>query len=153
MSDCQTGSWPACLRGLLLLPPTGWARLGVAGLFWEKVGPSTALAVNPLLPASPVPGCWREGRGPCAPNLAQRRGGHMDSGHWRRAHAGPWLQSQCELGTVAGKLSIPLCPIKSLAEPAPASSWAPRGGASICPRLRLVRPDGGCFQATKSSDL
>lgn len=41
----------------------------------------------------------------------------MDGGPWRCAHARPWLRSQCELGTVAGKLSIPLCPIKSLAEP------------------------------------
>lgn len=41
----------------------------------------------------------------------------MDGGHWRRAHARPWLRSQCELGTVAGKLSIPLCPIKSLGGP------------------------------------
>lgn len=76
----------------------------------------------------------------------------MDGGHWRGARAGRWLRSQCELGTVAGKLSIPLCPIKSLAE-LPPPPPAPRGGPPICPRPRRRGPDGGCFQATKSSDL
>lgn len=76
----------------------------------------------------------------------------MDSGHWQDAHARPWLPSQRELGVVAGKPSIPLCPIKALAGP-PRSPQAPRGRAAICPHSRSLGPDGGPFQATKSSDL
>lgn len=47
----------------------------------------------------------------------------MDGSHWQGAYARPWLQSQCELGTVAGKLSIALCPIKI-------------PGRAACPRCR-----------------
>lgn len=64
----------------------------------------------------------------------------MDGSHWRGAHARPWLWSQRELGTVVGKLSIPLCPIKSLAELPlilPGSPW--RGTSVSSPATAQAR--------------
>jgi hypothetical protein len=120
----------------------GEAEAGIALL--GKV----ALSVNLLWSSSSFPAAgrerWRQPRPAC---LALRLGGHMDDSHWRGAHARPWLGSQRELGTMVGKLSKPLCPIKipgSTAHPVPAlpptSFEAPCGGTPICPPLTTAWP-------------
>ena len=84
---------------------------------------------------------------------------------WHRGGKGIWTAATGKVPTPgsgfgpsvsSGRRRVSSLALSALYSPwqsCPQSSQAPRGGAPVCPRLRLLRPDGGYFQATKSSDL